>query len=266
MPWAKLEDNFEMFYEDDDFTDPWKTPETVVLHHGIGKNTRMWYGWAPALARHYRVVRLDARGFGQSQLAPPGYPWSLSNFARDISSLLDYLKLDKVHLLGETLGGTICMQFASEYPERLRSLAICTSPFRLTNPVLVEHADMIEHKGMMYFAQEGMARRLELDKMDPAFVEWYANEMGKTSARTCYELLRGVFGADLTDNLRKIEAPTVIITGESFFLYPSGETQEMQRLIPSARLKIIEGVTGLAHYAYPEKCAEAYLEFLRSLE
>lgn len=265
MPWAKIEDNLDMFYDVDDFTDPWKTPETIVLHHGIGKNTRMWYGWVPTLARHYRVVRLDARGFGQSSLQPAGYPWSLSNFASDLKNLLDYLKLDKVHIVGETLGGSVCMQFAFDYPERTRSLTICSSPFRLNSPVYREHADEIETKGMMHFAQNGMIRRLDPAKTDPAFIEWYANEMGKTSARTCYELLRAVSGADLSDNLRQIKAPTLIMTAQNFFLYPPGETLEMQRLIPNAQLKIFEGVSGFAHYAYPEKCAAALLEFLRSL-
>lgn len=265
MPWAKIEDGLDMFYDVDDFTDPWKEPETIVLHHGIGKNTRMWYGWVPTLARHYRVVRLDARGFGQSTVPPPGYKWSFSSFALDLKSLLDHLKLDRVHLVGETLGGGICMRFASEYPERVRSLTICSSPFRFNSPVYAEHAEEIERDGMMSFARKGMARRLDLSKADPAFVEWYANEMGKTTGRVCAEVERAISGGDLSDNLRRIQAPTLIMAAQTFHLHPPGETQEMQRLIPNAQLKIFEGVSGFAHYAYPEKCAKALLEFLSGL-
>ena len=64
MPTAKLDETLEMYYEDDDYTDPWRAPETVVLHHGNAKSSRLWYAWVPLLARQYRVVRLDARGFG----------------------------------------------------------------------------------------------------------------------------------------------------------------------------------------------------------
>ena len=77
MPIVQLDPTLEMYYEDDDYTDPWRTPETVILHHGNAKNTRLWYAWVPLLARQYRVIRLDARGFGRSSIPPEGYDLSL---------------------------------------------------------------------------------------------------------------------------------------------------------------------------------------------
>ena len=111
MPFARISDDLDMYYEVDDFTDPWTKPETIVLHHGNCKSTRFWYRWVPILARHYKVVRLDARGLGRSTVPPPGYQWSLTGFAQDLERLLDHLKLDQAHLVGETVGGTISMQF-----------------------------------------------------------------------------------------------------------------------------------------------------------
>jgi len=130
MPFAKIDDTLEMFYEDDNFSDPWRKPETVVLHHGNSKNTKLWYAWVPLLARQYRVIRLDARGFGRSTVPPEGYDWSLSNFGTDMLKLLDHLGLEKVHLIGETVGGTISVQFAYDHPERLHTLTTCTSPYK----------------------------------------------------------------------------------------------------------------------------------------
>ena len=43
MPFANLPDNLQMYYEDDCYADPWRTPETVVLHHGNAKNSALWY-------------------------------------------------------------------------------------------------------------------------------------------------------------------------------------------------------------------------------
>ncbi|MFP6635367.1 MAG: alpha/beta fold hydrolase, partial [Dehalococcoidia bacterium] len=94
MPTAKLDKTLEMYYEDDDYTDPWRTPEAVVLHHGNAKSSRLWYAWVPLLARQYRVVRLDARGFGRSNVPPEGYDWSLRNFSTDLLRLLDRLGLE----------------------------------------------------------------------------------------------------------------------------------------------------------------------------
>ena len=143
-----LADGAELFYKIDDFTDPWTEPETIVLHHGMAKNHKMWFGWMPVLARHYRVVRLDMRGMGQSSVPEPGYPWSLDNFADDLLGLLDGLGLDKVHLIGETVGGSIAMRFATLHQERLLSLCVCTSPTSFLDPHHVERSALIHRAGV----------------------------------------------------------------------------------------------------------------------
>ena len=110
-----------------------------------------------------------------------------------------------------------------------------------------------------------MSRRLDASQVDPAFVEWYANEMGKTSSRVAAEVLQAHAGNDLSDKLRQIKAPTLIITAEKFFLYSPKDIQEMQQLIPQARLMVFPGVSGFIQYARPEQCAQALLDFLGGL-
>ena len=70
MPTFRPTPDLVMHYEVDDFTDPWRQPETILLLHGNAESGLAWYGWVPALARHYRVVRPDMRGFGQSTPMP----------------------------------------------------------------------------------------------------------------------------------------------------------------------------------------------------
>ena len=154
MPTAKLDESLEMYYEDDDYTDPWRDPETVVLHHGNAKSSRLWYAWVPLLARQYRVVRLDARGFGRSSLPPEGYDWSLSNFSTDLLRLLDKLGLEKIHLVGETVGGTISLQFAHEHPDRLHSLTVCTSPYRFAGVATYQdYYRLVQDEGVAAWAK-----------------------------------------------------------------------------------------------------------------
>ncbi len=50
MPTVQLPDDLVMYYEDDNFTDPWEEAETVILHHGNARNSRLWYAWVPLLA------------------------------------------------------------------------------------------------------------------------------------------------------------------------------------------------------------------------
>ena len=55
-----------LFYQLDDFTDPWTSADTVLFVHGFTENSEAWRAWVPHFARRYRVVRIDQRGFGQS--------------------------------------------------------------------------------------------------------------------------------------------------------------------------------------------------------
>ena len=168
----RLDDGTEFFYKIDDFTDPWTEPETVVLHHGMAKNHQMWFGWVPVLARHYRVVRFDMRGMGRSTVPGPGYDWSIDNFANDLLGLLDRLDLAKVHLIGETVGGSISMRFATLHQERLYSLTACTSPTSFNDPHHGESADLIDREGVAAWVESTITRRLDPDMVDPAYIRW----------------------------------------------------------------------------------------------
>ena len=161
MPTVMLAGNLEMYYDDDDYTDPWRIPETIVLHHGNAKNGRLWYAWVPLLSRQYRVIRLDARGFGRSTVPPAGYDWSLSGFASDLLGLLDHLELDKVHLVGETVGGTVALQFAYEHPERLHTVTTCTSPYKFVGaPQYLENYNLIQEQGIEEWVRRSADRRI----------------------------------------------------------------------------------------------------------
>src|ERR1700730_15776387 len=124
MATAQLGADLALYYEDDYFGEPWREPETILLVHGVAESSRAWYAWIPHLARSFRVLRPDLRGFGRSTVPPAGYDWSAGAFAADLRGLLDALRLDTVHVVGAKLGGSITMKFAAEYPERTRSLTV----------------------------------------------------------------------------------------------------------------------------------------------
>jgi pimeloyl-ACP methyl ester carboxylesterase len=90
-----------MYYEVDDYTDPWlKNKDMFWLQPGVGRSSRFWYHWVPALARNYRVVRRDMRGHGMSADPGPNYTWKIADLLNDMKGFLDALGLDRVHYLG----------------------------------------------------------------------------------------------------------------------------------------------------------------------
>jgi 3-oxoadipate enol-lactonase len=99
-------------------------PPVVLLHGGFG-DRRMWDGQFRALAARHRVIRYDHRGFGRSP-APRG-PYSP---VADLLRLLDKLNVGRAHLVGNSLGGTLAIDFALEHPERVASLVVVASAAR----------------------------------------------------------------------------------------------------------------------------------------
>ena len=93
--------------------------EPVVLIHAGVANLRMWDGQVEALRDRYRVIRYDTRGYGRTETDAVEF----SNRA-DIAALLDHLGEESAHLVGISRAGQISLDFALEYPDRVRSLVI----------------------------------------------------------------------------------------------------------------------------------------------
>jgi pimeloyl-ACP methyl ester carboxylesterase len=172
-----------MFYEADDFTDPWREPETILLLHGNAESSAAWYAWVPLLARHYRVVRPDMRGFGSSTPLPRDFPWTIDVIISDYLRLMDALGSGRFHLVGAKIGGTIARALAARHPGRVATLtAIGTPPPRreggaATIPKWV--AEFEEH-GVEYWARRNMTSRLG-STFPPEGAAWWAKFMGRTA-------------------------------------------------------------------------------------
>ncbi len=77
MPTLDASAGLRLHYLVDDFTDPWTKPDTVLLLHGNAESSLAWYAWVLLLARRFRVVRPDMRGYGASTPMPRDFAWSL---------------------------------------------------------------------------------------------------------------------------------------------------------------------------------------------
>jgi 3-oxoadipate enol-lactonase len=124
MPTIRVADDLEMHYLVDDYTDPWGNPETVLVLHGSSESSAMWFGWVPQLARHFRVVRPDMRGFGASSPMPRDYPWPLDRIVDDFVTLTRHLGIERFHLVGVKIAATIARRFAARFPDRVRTLTL----------------------------------------------------------------------------------------------------------------------------------------------
>ena len=98
----------DLYYELDDYTDPWREAPYILLQHGFGRSSKFWYRCVPYLARFYRIIRPDLRGFGRSaaSTAPPD-EFTIETCIRDLEAILDAVGAESVHYCGESLGGIL---------------------------------------------------------------------------------------------------------------------------------------------------------------
>ena len=150
MPVAHVAADLDMHYVIDDFTDPWRKPKTILLLHGSSESHAMWFGWVPHLARQYKVVRPDMRGFGQSTPMKRDFPWTLDIVIDDYCRLMDHLKIERFHLVGAKIGGVIGRAFAARRPDRVHTLTVVGSPppVRLDLATIAERVKEVETLGI----------------------------------------------------------------------------------------------------------------------
>jgi pimeloyl-ACP methyl ester carboxylesterase len=166
MPNFRPSPDLDMHYEIDNFTDPWTRPQTVLMLHGNAESGLAWWGWVPTLARHYRVVRPDMRGFGQSTPMPRDYHWTLDRLVEDFCLLMDHLGIERFHLVGAKIGGTIARAFAARRPERVMTLTVVGTPPPLRVGAAEKVPELIrefETHGVEHWARENMGNRLGSD-------------------------------------------------------------------------------------------------------
>lgn len=96
--------------------------EPIVMLHGLNVQARTWDPVAERLAEHRRVICLDLRGHGLSDWTRDGY--SVTDFAADVAGLVDALGLDRVDVVGHSLGCRIGIVFAGAHPERVGRLVL----------------------------------------------------------------------------------------------------------------------------------------------
>ncbi len=264
MPNFRPSPDLDMHYEVDDFTDLWRQPETILMLHGNAESGLAWYAWVPKLARQFRVVRPDMRGFGQSTPMPAEYPWTLDRLTEDFCALMDHLGIARFHLVGAKIGGTIARAFAARRPERLITLTVVGTPppFRVGAaervPALTQ--DFLTH-GVEYWARQNMGDRLG-SAFPPEGVEWWTKFMGRTAVSTQIGFMGPIAAADIRADLPKITCPTLVIVTEQSGLGSVEDTRAWQRQIPDSELLVLPGNSYHVAATHADRSAEATMDFI----
>ncbi|MCB1738997.1 MAG: alpha/beta hydrolase [Gammaproteobacteria bacterium] len=262
-------DTISTAYTIDDFTDPWARRPYLLLQHGNGRSGAFWYRWIPYLARHYRIVRPDMRGLGQSSaIAEPASDLSLDALLGDLLALLDSLGADSVHFCGESMGGILGLALAATHPRRVRTLTLVSTPVFIEQGMkeryALGHGSRVEAMRSLGIAdwvdQTTRRTRLPADT-EPELFDWYVKEFVKGDPDVQLAMSALVNEANAAAWLPQVRAPVL-------GLYPTAgqiTSENQERLLREGLrdLRIVHLPTGyhMVQLLYPATCARTVLAF-----
>ena len=262
----------QVHYEVDDFTKPWITPETLLIQHGMCRNTRFWRDWPPELARDWRVIRRELPGHGDSQAPPPGHLWRLEELVSETIEFLDALKLERIHLLGESTGGMLAILFAAQHPERLHSLILCASPTTIGPAAqaffAAGHADWqtaIETLGTREWGRWLISQTGTAGALSETQREWVIEQIARIPTHVLVGYSRMVSGTDVSSSLGRIRTPTLILSPTKSAATPPDQQQALADGIRGARRVVIDGSGHEIYADRADACCVAVREFLQAL-
>ncbi len=258
---VEIEPGINLHVAVEDYTDPWRPADTVLMIHGLAESGEAWRGWVPYLARKFRVARLDLRGFGRSTPMPKDFQWTMERLLQDVAAVIRDLGCASVHLIGAKSGGSMALTMAARRPELVQSVIAVTPPVVAaagTDKWLAQ----IEAEGVEAWARSTMAGRLGSKMSKQEFEYWVKNIQGKTPLSTLQGYLRWVPGLDIREEVLRIRCPSLIITTTGSGLRSVDSVKAWQDKLADSELLVIEGDAWHAAGAYPDICASAAARFL----
>ena len=241
---------------------PWLT-----LSHSVGTNNSMWAPQINALSQHFKVLRIETRGHGQSD--SPSGPYQMSDLAQDVVELWDELGIKQSHWLGLSMGGMIGQTLAINAPERLSHLILANTTGRgpaNATALWADRAATAQLKGMAAMV-EGSLSRWFTEPYRAAHPEVMASvaAMIEGSAVEGYAACCLAIGAVNTlEALRQVSIPALILVGDSDQATPPAMAQQLHEHLVDSQLCVLPNAAHLSNMEQPELFTEAVLKFLKS--
>lgn len=227
--------NVEVYYER--YNQGGEKP--LVFLHGWGQNTEMMLPVAKPFIENHEVILIDLPGFGKSgQL---DRPYEVSDYVELLHELLQKLDIKKPTLIGHSYGGKISLLYASKY--EVEKLVLFGSPFQKE----------IGKESLKLKTLRTLKKIPGINKLEGFAKKHIGSTDYKNASPVMRETLVKTVNLDITEEVKKIKAPTLLIWGTADEAVSIDRAYELEKLIPDAGLVVYENAT---HYAYLENLGQ----------
>jgi 3-oxoadipate enol-lactonase len=237
----------------------------ITMSNSLASNLSMWEPQMPVLTSRYRVLRYDTRGHGGTD-ATAG-PYSLDELSEDVRALLQALGITRTHFIGLSMGGMIGQIIAIKYPQMLQSLVLCDTMSRVpteAKPMWDDRIHTAETGGMEPLVEPTLARWFTepfRQKGSPV-LDQVRTMIRSTPPRGYTGCCHAIAALNLTDHLKAITLPTLIIVGEDDPATPVAASHVIHEQIRGSELVILKSAAHLSNLEQPEAFNQALTAFL----
>lgn len=241
------------------------TGPVVTLSNSLASNLSMWEPQLSTLTSRFRVLRYDTRGHGETE-APAG-PYTLEELTEDTRALLQALGITRTHFIGLSMGGMIGQLLALQHPELIQSLALCDTMSRVPPEAKAawdERIHAAQSQGMAPLVEPTIARWFTgpFREQHPEVTDQVRAMIRSTPVAGYVGCCHAIAALNLTDRLKAISVPTLIIVGEDDPGTPVAASRTMHEQIKGSELVILQSAAHLSNLEQPQAFNAALTSFL----
>jgi pimeloyl-ACP methyl ester carboxylesterase len=263
-------DGMQVHYRDEGAGTP------IVLIHGTASSLHTWDDWTKELKKNYRVIRMDLPAFGLTGPNLNG-DYSIQNYTRFLDQFLSKVKVDNFYLAGNSLGGNIAWEYASEHPKKVKKLILLDSgglPTNKSQPWIFRMARTpILNSLFLYITPKAIIKEnmkqvyADDSKITDALITRYHEMALRTGNRQAF-IDRAKMDFDFDDKanlekLKSIQTETLLLWGENDVWIPVDNGKRMDSLLPNSKLVILENSGHVPMEENPAESLAVLKEFLQ---
>lgn len=209
--------------------------DTLIFLHGWGQNIQMMKMLGDKMMYNHKILIVDLPGHGLSD--EPPYAWTLDDFVLMLNELIESLKLKDVVLIGHSFGGKISLLYASKYS--VKKVVVFGSPYK----------KKIQKDSLKLKVLKSLKKVPGVNKLEGFAKKHIGSTDYKNASKVMREVLVNHVNQDITEDVKKIKAPLLIIWGTNDEMVPIEDAYELEKLVPGSGLVVYPNCT---HYAYLE--------------
>lgn len=244
-----------------------KSAPVIVFSNSLGSDLRIWDGVVAHFKNDFRIILYDKRGHGGSSISDNSdNSCSIQDLSDDLAKLLDHLKVSEAIICGISVGGMTAQSLIASRPDLVKALVLCdTSPTIGTEEFWQDRIDTIKRSGLSSISRSIIDRWFSQDFKSnrPEEINDCNEMLNNTSEQGYIAVCEAIMNANLTQDCKNINLPTLCIVGDEDISTPPELVEKMSLSIDGSKYKIIKGTGHLPCIEKPDILAKCMTQFFK---